>query len=155
MKQKAILLLGHNRFMFKLVYFIINGKIKPFMVFLGRILMSQIFIVAGISKLFSLSGTAIYMTSKGIPFIPFLLTMAVVFELGGGISLLFGYKARFGALMLILFLIPTTLIFHNFWAFPLEYQQLQMAMFMKNLAIMGGLCMLVSYGPSSISLDRR
>ena len=82
--------------------------------------------------------------------------LAVHHDLGpGGLALLLGFHTRAAALLLFLYLIPTTLVFHNFWAYPPEQQQLQMIMFLKNLAIMGGLGMLVSFGPGPLSLDAK
>ncbi len=69
--------------------------------------------------------------------------------------LLLGFKARVGAVLLIIFLIPATLIFHNFWAFEGMERQMQMIMFMKNLAILGGLLLVLGLGPGPISVDQR
>ncbi|MEO0868550.1 MAG: DoxX family protein, partial [Cyanobacteria bacterium J06642_11] len=74
----------------------------------------------------------------------------ILFELLGGISLIIGYQAQIGAILLLVFLIPATLMFHNPIADPT-----QMIQFMKNLAIMGGLLMVVAFGAGPISLDRR
>jgi len=74
----------------------------------------------------------------------------VVFEVAGGLSILFGFKARWGALALFMFLIPATLIFHTDFSDPN-----QIGIFLKNLAIMGGLLMVASSGPGSLSMDRR
>ncbi|MFQ5459043.1 MAG: DoxX family protein, partial [Myxococcota bacterium] len=101
------------------------------------------------------SGTAGYMASRGMPAIPVLLTLAIIFELLGGLSILLGWKTKAGALALFLFLVPVTLIFHNFWTYPPEQQQMQMIMFLKNLAIMGGLLMLAGAGPGPLSVDGR
>ncbi len=121
---------------------------------IGRFLLSLIFIMSGMGKLFDWSGTAAYMQSEGMVAIPFFLTMAILFEVLGGLSILLGFKARWGALALIVFLIPTTLIFHDFWTYDdPQMRQLQMINFMKNLAIMGGLFLVFSLGPGSLSLD--
>lgn len=123
---------------------------------IGRFLLSLIFIMSGIGKLFDWSGTAAYMRSEGMVAVPFFLIMAVLFEVLGGLSLLLGFKARWGALALIVFLIPTTLIFHDFWTYgDPQMRQLQMINFMKNLSIMGGLFLVFSLGPGSLSLDAK
>ena len=75
---------------------------------------------------------------------------SVRLELGGGLSVLLGYKTRWGALALVIFLIPTTLIFHTKFSDPV-----QVIMFMKNLAILGGVLMIASFGPGPLSLDAR
>jgi putative oxidoreductase len=60
-----------------------------------------------------------------------------------------GYKLRWGVAALLVFLVPVTLVFHNFWAFQGELQQLQLAMFLKNLAIAGGLLVVLSTQPAA------
>ncbi|CDR33042.1 DoxX family protein [Criblamydia sequanensis] len=120
---------------------------------LGRILIASIFLIAGTQKILNYNGYLQMMTSKGIPFASVLLLGAIVFLLLGSISVILGYKTRIGALLLILFLIPTTLIFHNFWGLPAEEASLQQIMFMKNLSILGGLILLVSAGPGGCSFD--
>lgn len=120
----------------------------------GRLLLSFIFLMSGYGKIVGWSGTAGYMAKAGMPAVPLFLVLAIVFELGGSLMLLLGFRARFGALMLILFLIPTTLIFHHFWSFPPAEKQMQTINFMKNLAIMGGLLMVIAHGSGPMSLDR-
>ena len=68
-------------------------------------------------------------------------------ELGGGLLLLVGWKARWAALLIFLWLIPTTLLFHNFWAVPPEQYMNQQNHFLKNVAIMGGMLMVWAFGP--------
>lgn len=121
----------------------------------GRALLSLIFVLSAFGKLANLSGTAQYMDSAHMPLVPFFLGGAIVLELLGGVSVLLGFKARYGAMALILFLIPATLIFHNFWAFEGAQQQMQMINFLKNVAIMGGLLLLVAHGSGPLSLDHK
>lgn len=119
---------------------------------LGRTLLSAIFLMSGFNKITGWSAAAGYMASKQMPAVPFFLAMAILFELAGGISVITGYKARFGALLLLVFLIPTTLIFHNFWAAEAAQQQNQMIHFLKNVSIMGGLLVIIGLGPGPLSL---
>src|SRR6266487_4562245 len=83
----------------------------------GRILLSSSFLLSALGKITDWSGTAGYMASKGMPLVPFFLAAAILLELGGGLSLLTGFQARWGTLALAAYLIPTTLIIHNFRAF--------------------------------------
>jgi putative oxidoreductase len=139
---------------------------------LGRLLICQIFLMSGVYKIFDWAGTDKLMTEQFgralgwidaapgmseliLSAIPFFLGAAIVFEVGGGLCLLLGFRTRLGAAALILFLIPTTLIFHSFWMLPEAEQQLQMIMFMKNLAIIGGLFMVFGCGPGRLSVDAR
>jgi putative oxidoreductase len=114
---------------------------------LGRVLMSVIFLLSGAMKIMHLSGMAAMLHMS-----PAVLGLAGAAELAGGLSLLLGLWSRVGALGLFIFLIPTTLMFHNFWAAAPDHQQEQMAHFLKNLAIMGGLLMIAAYGPGPLSI---
>lgn len=107
--------------------------------------------MSGVHKLTAWNQTVEQMTAEGMEMVPLFLAGSVAFELLGGLSVLLGIKARAGAGALFLFLIPTTLIFHDFWAYS-DPAQMQMINFVKNLAIMGGLLMVVSLGPESCSI---
>lgn len=121
----------------------------------ARILMALIFLESGASKLTGWSATAAMMQAQGLSYVPLLLAGAIVVELGGGLMLLFGFKARLAALLLFLYLIPTTPLFHAFWRADAAQAMLQRIEFLKNLAIMGGLLEMVAYGPGRLSLDQR
>lgn len=121
----------------------------------GRILLSLIFLISGVGKIFGFSGTAAFMAAQGLPFASLLLVATIALEVLGGLSLLLGFKSSVLALLLFLFLIPTTLIFHNFWAAPAETMQMHMGNFLKNLGLMGGLLYVVAYGAGPVSLDNR
>jgi len=131
------------------------NKLNRFLPLAGRILIAQIFLISGLHKIFAWEQTAGYMASKGMPMVPLFLVGAIVFELAGGLAVLTGFGARCGAALLIIFLIPTTLIFHNFWALEGMQQQIQMIMFMKNLAIMGGLFFVISFGAGPLAVGCR
>ncbi len=89
------------------------------------------------------------MAANGVPLAltGLLLVSSIIMELGGGLSVLLGYKARWGAIALIIFLVPTTLIFHTNFA-----EEMQVIQFVKNLAIVGGLLMVVYLGSGPVSL---
>ena len=123
-------------------------------ILIGRILLSLIFLISAAGKLFNFTGTAGMMSAKGFPVASLFLIGALAFELLGGLSVLTGYKARLGAAALIVFLIPVTLIFHNFWAYQGMEQQMQAAMFLKNLAIAGGLALVIAFGSGPLSVDK-
>jgi putative oxidoreductase len=120
----------------------------------GRSLLGLLFIVSGIGKIMGYSGTAGYMAGHGLPFVGLLLPLTILVELGGGLMLVFGWCARWAALALFLFLIPATLIFHNFWAAPPEQAQGQMIHFLKNLSIMGGMLYVIVFGSGPLSVDK-
>lgn len=119
----------------------------------GRILLSLIFIISGAGKIFGFSQTAAFMQAQGLPLASLLLAATIALEIIGGLAILLGFKARALALLLFLFLIPTTIIFHNFWAASGEAVQMQVAHFLKNLGIMGGLLYVVAYGAGPLSID--
>ncbi len=120
---------------------------------LSRICLSAVFIASGINKIFNYDETIQYMASKGLTYLPFMYTGAVIVELIAGLCLLAGIKTRLSALILLLFLIPTTYLFHDFWNVSPEAYRLQLIMFMKNLAIAGGLLALMSTGGGRLALD--
>lgn len=116
----------------------------------GRVLLSLIFLLSGLNKIGDFSGTAEYMAAAGMPMVNILLVGAIVFEIVGALLVMTGFQARIGAAMLIIFLIPATLIFHNFWALEGDEQQIQMIMFLKNLSIGGGLLFLIGQGAKPV-----
>lgn len=120
----------------------------------GRILLALIFVLSGFNKIGGFEGTVGYMTSKGLPFASVLLVLTIAMELGGGLLLVVGWKARWVALAFFLWLIPVTLVFHTASSNPGEAQN-QMIHFLKNVSIMGGMLQLVAFGPGAWSLDGR
>ena len=123
--------------------------------FLGRIFLALIFVVSGVGKITGYAGTAAYMASKGLPMVDILLPLAIGVELGGGLLLALGWKARWAAAALLLFLIPATLIFHPFWGLDPKLAQMQKIHFLKNVAIMGGMLMVLAIGAGAWSIDRK
>ena len=114
----------------------------------ARICLCSIFIKAGIGKIFGFASTAEMMTNKGLPIAEILLVFTVAFQLLGGFSLLFGYKVKIGSILLILFLIPATLVFHNPLVDPNEINS-----FLKNIGLIGGLLMVIYAGAGALSID--
>lgn len=113
---------------------------------LARVLLAHIFILSGFGKITGFAGTAGYIASKGLPMADVLTVLTILIELGGGLLILVGWQARWAAMAIFLFIIPVTLIFHPFWV------QGESISFMKNLAIMGGMLMIVAYGSGPYSL---
>ena len=120
----------------------------------GRILIAPLFLLSGFHKITGFSAVAGTMAKTGMPLPELFLVGAIVFELAGGLMVLLGWHARWGALLLALFTIPATLLFHNFWAVdPAQYRG-QLNHFMKNLAILGGLLYVVAAGSGPLSLRK-
>ncbi|MBM3358206.1 MAG: DoxX family protein [Betaproteobacteria bacterium] len=119
----------------------------------GRVPLAVIFLISGFGKITGFAGTASFMASKGMPFAEVLLAGALVFELAGAVMLILGWRARWGALLLIVFMIPATLIFHNFWAVEVAQYRNQLNHFLKNVAMIGGLLYVMAFGAGPLSLD--
>lgn len=83
-----------------------------------------------------------------------LLVGAIILLVLGGLMVLIGYRSSFGAILLILYYLPVTLIVHSFWNDPVKVQRIQAIMFMKNIAIMGGLLMIIVNGSGRYSIKR-
>lgn len=113
----------------------------------ARICLSLIFFKAGISHLTGFGGFAA-MLGQRLPLGGLLAAFTVIFQLLGSLSLLLGYKIKIGALLLIIFLIPATLMFHNF---VVDGEQLNA--FLKNVGLIGGLLMMIYTGAGAVSLD--
>lgn len=119
---------------------------------IGRILFSLIFLM---SPLWHFSKQTIESAaSKGVPWASILVPIAGMMAFLGALSIILGYKARIGAVLIIAFLISVTLIMHNFWTItdPMM-QQIQKAMLMKNLAITGAALLILYFGSGPFSLD--
>ena len=117
----------------------------------GRVALGAIFLLSALGKLAGWSSTAAHAASQGVPEV--LLAGAVALELLGAASLLLGLRARWGAVALLVFLVPVTLVFHDFWARQGADQQQQSIEFLKNLSIGGGLLGVVAAGAGALSLD--
>jgi len=115
---------------------------------LARILLSIIFLWSGLQKILHFSSTRQFMAQNGMPWTGLLLAGAIVVEIGGGLCLFLGYKAKWAAFIIALFLIPTTLIFHANFS-----DQAQVGQFLKNLALIGGLLMVTAFDGGKVSLD--
>ena len=131
-----------------------NGSNGP-LPLIGRILVSVIFIASGLGKLAAFSMMAGMLAAKGFPAPAVALGIAAAVEIFGGLALLLGFHTRVAAWVLFLFLIPTTLAFHNFWALSGMEKMDNQAHFFKNVAIMGGLIFLAAFGAGAYSIDNK
>lgn len=122
-------------------------------VLLGRLFFALIFLMAGPNH-FAHQSIA-YAASQGVPLASIAVPLSGVIALVGGLSILLGYRARIGAWLIVLFLIAVTPM-HNFWAVadPMM-RQMQMVMFMKNIAMLGGALLITQFGAGPWSLDNR
>jgi len=127
-----------------------SGSVVPL---IGRILISPVFILAGITKIVAFSMMTAYVASVHLPLPKVSLACAAAIELIGGLAILTGFHTKLASWILFLFLIPTTVLFHNFWAIQGDARLNATSHFEKNLAIMGGLLILAAFGAGAYSID--
>ncbi len=127
-----------------------NPALRSSLALIGRLLLAAMFILSGFGKLGDPSGTIGYIASAGLPLPPVAYVIALVVEIGAGILLVLGYRARWVALILAAFTLASAIGFHTDFA-----DQNQMIHFMKNLAITGGFLQVAAFGAGAFSLDGR
>lgn len=115
---------------------------------LGRIMLALIFILAGVGKIMDPAGTMGYMQSVGLP--GALLWPTIALEVLGGFAVAVGFKTRYAAIALAIFSVAAAVIFHRNFA-----DQMQMILFLKNIAMAGGLLLLAAGGRTAYSMDNR
>jgi putative oxidoreductase len=133
----------------------VNSTSANLATLVGRILIAAMFVSAGIQKIGGFAGTAGYIASKGVPLPEVGAALAIVVEVGAGIALILGFKARWAALALAIFTVAATIIFHQYWTYPADQTFAQTLYFWKNLAITGGLLSVYAFGAGGWSLDAR
>ena len=116
----------------------------------SRVFLSSIFLFAGVNKIFAFTATQGHMAAQGMKMTGLFLVLAILVELGGGLSVLLGFFPRLGALALFLFLIPVTLVFHRNVSDPAQLGHVA-----GNVAVMGGLMAIVSVGGGVFSVGAR
>jgi|TARA_B110000211_G_scaffold196102_1_gene225013 putative oxidoreductase len=114
----------------------------------ARIFLGHIFLLAGVSKINSYEGTQGYMDAMGVPGV--ILPLVILLEIAGGLMIIAGWKTKWASIALALFTVVAAVIFHSNFA-----DQMQMILFMKNIAIVGGFLLLAVHGAGAYSLDNR
>ena len=123
-------------------------------VLLGRILFSSMFISGGLDNLTD-PGAIKYAASAGVPLPSVLVPLAGILALVGGLSVLFGYKAKWGAWMIVAFLVPVTFMMHAFWMVTdPQMHMFQMVNFSKNLSMLGGALLITYFGSGPYSMEK-
>jgi putative oxidoreductase len=120
----------------------------------GRILLSAIFIISGLSKIGNFGATRDVLVAHGVPIPGLFVFLSLVIEIAAGVCILLGLQARVSAVILTLYLIPVTLIMHGFWNYVGPEHQMQLVNFLKNISIMGGLSQIAAMGAGPISIDQ-
>ena len=128
---------------------------KDILDLIGRILISFIFFYEAYDSIFYFKQTKEIMTNYGLTWNQDMLLLGAIFLLTlGGILLLIGYRAGLGAILILMYWIPVTFIVHSFWNDPPEEKRLEAVLFMKNLAIIGGLLVVYVNGSGRYSIKR-
>lgn len=127
-----------------------NGAV----IFLGRFLFAATFVISSFGH-FS-AKTIGYAASQGVPLAQVAVPASGLLALAGGLSILLGYRAKIGAWMIVLFLVPVTFMMHRFWGLSdPQAAQMQMINFMKNMSMLGGALLITQFGAGPASLDSR
>ena len=132
----------------------INPNTQAAAALIGRILLAAIFITSGFGKITGFEGTVGYIASKGLPLPQIGTVIAILVELGGGLMLAIGYKARWAALAIAIFTLAAGILFHNYWAVAGAGRMGEEINFWKNVAITGGALAFFAFGPGRYSVDK-
>ncbi len=121
----------------------------------GRCMLAALFVLAGVNKLQHWDETAQSMAAHGISVASPLLALSIVVEIGAGLGLVAGFRTRLMALVLFLFTLAVSFAMHDFWTISdnAELARTEMQLFAKNMAIAGGLLVLVGMGAGRLSFD--
>jgi putative oxidoreductase len=122
---------------------------------IGRVLIALLFLPSGWSKLTGFAGTVKYIAAKNVPLPEVCAAIAVAVELGLAIALLVGFRTRWVALLMAIFVLVITPIFHNYWGVDAAQVMMQKLNFWKNIAIAGGLLGFAAFGGGTFSIDGR
>jgi len=133
---------------------VVTTGYNPMLPLAGRLLIGVLFIVAGIRKILIWGPQVAYFTKLGFPAPEVFTVLAIVIELGGAALLIAGWRTRWVAWLLALFVAIATIMAHRFWEFDAAAQANQLNHFLKNIAIIGGLMFVASFGPGSASVDK-
>ena len=120
----------------------------------ARVGLAALFVPSGFAKIAGFAGAVGYIASKGLPLPELAALLAIAAEVGLGLLLLAGWKTRWAALGLALFVAVATPVFHNFWGVPPEQAGMQRLLFWKNVGILGGLLLLAGAGAGRFAADR-
>jgi putative oxidoreductase len=122
---------------------------------IGRVLLVSVFLMSGFGKITGFAGTASYIAAHGLPFPALGVVIAIAVEVGAGLLVLIGWKARWAALAVAIFTVAAGVLFHAFWADAEPAARMgNFVNFWKNIAIAGGFLMVFAFGPGRYSIDR-
>jgi len=133
----------------------VNGvNNQPTLLLLARIFIAALFLVAGTRKLLGYAATVGYFAKLGFPAPDVVAVLAIVIELGAGLMLATGWRTRWAAWLLVVFVAVATAMAHRFWEVePAQFGN-QLNHFLKNIAVIGGLFFVATFGPGRMALDK-
>ena len=128
---------------------------SPIVPLVARMLIGLIFLVAGVRKVMGFAGAVAYLAKLGFPAAQVMAVIAIIIEIGGSILLIAGWRTRWAAWLLALFVVIAAFAAHRFWEIsdPGQFSN-QLNHFLKNLSIVGGLLYVATFGPDSASVDK-
>jgi len=128
---------------------------SPIVPLVARMLIGLIFLVAGVRKVMGFAGAVAYLAKLGFPAAQVMAVIAIIIEIGGSILLIAGWRTRWAAWLLALFVVIAAFAAHRFWEIsdPGQFSN-QLNHFLKNLSIVGGLLYVATFGPGSASVDK-
>jgi len=131
-----------------------EGTAMNYLVLAGRILYALIFVMAGPGHF--TANTIAFAASKGVPLASIAVPLSGIIAMAGGLSIAAGYRAKWGGWLIVLFLVPVTVMIHNFWAMTdPNMAQVNQIMFMKNVSMLGAALLITHFGPGPLSVDNR
>ncbi len=127
---------------------------KDLFLLLGRILISGVFLLNAYDKIRNWNMTVSYMRSKHVPQVNLLLPIGIGLKIVGGLSIFLGWHAHLGALLLLIVSIPYTVWMHQFWKMQGNERLIERSLFMKEVAVIGGLLLILALGAGSWGIGR-
>jgi len=121
---------------------------------IARLFFGALFLTTGIRKVLTIAGTTAYLAKLGFPAPEVMTYLAIAIEIGGALLLIIGWRTRWAAWLLALFVLVAAFAAHRFWEYDQAQMNNQLNHFLKNLAIIGGLLMVATFGPGRASVDK-
>ena len=131
-----------------------NTNVQNTAALVGRILLVAMFLTSGFGKITGFEGTVGYIASKHLPLPQVGAIIAILCELGAGLLVLVGFKARWAALVLAVFTLAAGIFFHDYWNADAAAKMMQQINFWKNVSIAGGFLLVFAFGPGRYSVDK-
>jgi len=127
---------------------------NPIIPLLARVGLGSLFVLFGIRSILGFAGSVGYFTKLGFPAPEAMVVLAIIIQVVAGLALIIGWQTRWAAWLLVLYVLIAAFMAHRYWEYDAAQYANQMQHFFKNMAIVGGLLMLATFGPGSMSVDK-